>query len=132
LAQKGPRLATEAPSIGLLAGRQLFGDRIEVVSAGSEPTRVNPLAIEAMREIGIDISGHRSKGTAEVDLSAVDLIVTLCADEVCPVVPGRVKKEHWPFADPGATLASFREVRDQIHAKLKQFNDSGLGPLFQL
>ena len=109
--------------------RRLFGSRIEILSAGSEPSSVNPLAVEALREIGIDISQHRSKSTTDVDLSKVDLIVTLCADEVCPIVPGKVRKLHWPFPDPasaegdkGERLAKFREVRDAIDARLRSFD----------
>ena len=80
--------------------RQLLGPRAEVMSASSNPSTVNPYAIEAMAEIGIDISGHRSKLVDEIDLTGIDLIVTLCAEEVCPVVPGRVKRLHWPIPDP--------------------------------
>lgn len=72
--------------------RQLLGSGAEVMSAGSSPSTVNPYAIEVMAEIGIDISGHRSKLVDEIDLNGINLIVTLCTEEVCPVVPGRVKR----------------------------------------
>ena len=110
--------------------RSLFGDDVEVSSAGSQPSRVNPFAIEAMAEIGIYISDHKSKSTDDVDLKAMDLIVTLCADEVCPLVPSSVKKLHWPFPDPANQAKSddeqrrmFRVVRDQIRAKLEKSRD---------
>ena len=107
--------------------RAMFGDRAEVASAGSAPTRVNPHAIAAMAEIGIDISGHRSKLVDDVGAEEFDLIITLCADEVCPVVPGRVKRLHWPMPDPAAASpdqapARFREVRDAIQSRLESLN----------
>jgi arsenate reductase len=104
--------------------RAMFGDRAEVASAGSAPSRVNPLAIAAMAEAGIDISAHRSKSISEVNAADFDLIITLCADEVCPVVPGRVKQLHWPLPDPAAAppdqaAERFRSVRDEIARRLK-------------
>ncbi len=114
--------------------RHLFGTKIEAFSAGSQPGRVNPLAIEAMKEIGIDIGSHWSKAMKDVDLQGMDLIVTLCADEVCPVVPGRVKKVHWPFTDPANDKLPqdeqrklFRSVREQITQRLKKSLLSELG-----
>jgi arsenate reductase len=65
--------------------RNLYGDRAVCVSAGSLPSQVNPLALEALAEIGIDISRHRSKSTDDIDFSSGDLVVTLCADEACPL-----------------------------------------------
>ena len=110
--------------------RHLFGPSVEVESAGSQPSRVNPLAIEALREVGLDISGHRSKGIDDIDLKTVDLIVTLCAEEVCPVVPGPTKKLHLPFTDPaghGGTheeqFEKFRTARDQIRQRLVALKD---------
>ncbi|TAK16979.1 MAG: arsenate reductase ArsC [Acidobacteria bacterium] len=104
--------------------RAMFGDRAEVASAGSAPARVNPFAIAAMAEIGIDISNHRSKSVDDVRAGDFDMVITLCADEVCPVVPGRVKRLHWPMPDPAAAPpdqapARFREVRDAIQSKLE-------------
>jgi arsenate reductase len=104
--------------------RALFGDRAVVASAGSVPTRVNPHAVAAMAEIGIDISGQRSKSVDEVGAGDFDMIITLCADEVCPVVPGRVKRLHWPLPDPAAAPPEqarerFREVRDAIQSRLE-------------
>lgn len=108
--------------------RSLFAGRAAISSAGSEPTKVNPSAIEAMKKIGLDISGHVSKQISEALTDDIDLVITLCADEVCPVVPVSVKKEHWPFQDPAAVkgsyeevLAGFEQVRDQIRDRLVRF-----------
>ena len=87
------------------------------VSAGSDPGTVNPLAIQALAEQRIDISTQRAKGLASVSLDVVETIVTLCAEEVCPVVPGRVRRLHWPLPDP-KDLASFRAVRDELRRRL--------------
>jgi len=104
--------------------RAAFGARAEVFSAGSVPTRVNPLAIAALAEVGIDISGHTSKSVDDVNAGSMDLIITLCADEVCPVVPGRVTRLHWPLPDPAAAPVDqapqkFRDVRDEIARRLQ-------------
>ncbi len=104
--------------------RAKFGEAVEVHSAGSVPTRVNPNAITVMAEAGIDISSHTSKSVDDVNAGAMDLIITLCADEVCPVVPGRVERLHWPLPDPASAppdqaLAKFREVRDEIGRRLE-------------
>jgi arsenate reductase len=104
--------------------RQILGDRAEVASAGSVPTSVNPHAIAALREVGIDASTHRSKSVQDVDAGSFDLIVTLCADEVCPIVPGRVTRLHWPLPDPASAPddqkpQKFRETRDEIARRLK-------------
>ena len=106
--------------------RALFGSAADVYSAGSVPTRVNPSAITVMAEAGIDISGHASKSVDVVNAGAMDLIITLCADEVCPVVPGRVERLHWPLPDPAGAppdqaLAKFRTVRDEIRQRLLTF-----------
>jgi arsenate reductase len=86
-------------------------------SAGSEPGIINPSAIEVLREEGIDISQHRAKGLDKIALDEVDTIVTLCAEEVCPVVPGTVRRIHWPLPDP-KDLTSFRAVRDELRKRL--------------
>ena len=104
--------------------RALFGAAVEVASAGSVPTRVNPNAIAVMAESGIDISGQTSKSVDVVKAGLMDLIITLCADEVCPVVPGRVERLHWPLPDPAAAppdqaRQKFREVRDEIRWRLE-------------
>jgi len=112
--------------------RALAPDGVWVSSAGSEPSRVNPYATRALAEIGIDASAHRSKGTDDVaaevesgDAPPVDAVITLCAEEVCPVWLRGAARAHWPHPDPaGASgtdeeiLASFREVRDELRRKL--------------
>ena len=105
--------------------RYLYGERFEVASAGTEPTRVHPLAIAVMREVGVDISGHRSKSIETFLDRPIDLVVTVCdhAREVCPVVPGARRTLHYSFPDPSAVegseadcLKAFRAVRDEIRA----------------
>jgi protein-tyrosine-phosphatase len=88
-------------------------------SAGSEPGELHPLAVAALAEVGIDISHHRAKGLAEIPRAEIDTIVTLCAEEVCPVVPGDVRREHWTLPDPARVrgsdaLAAFRGTRDLL------------------
>lgn len=106
--------------------RSMIKGGVEIYSAGSEPTVVNPLAIRAMAEIGIDLSSHRSKSIDQVPLARVGTAVTLCAEEVCPVLPG-VDHHHWPLPDPAVVtgsederVAAFRGVREEIRARLKE------------
>lgn len=106
--------------------RTRFGDSVNVQSAGSQPSRVNPLAIRAMAEIGIDITHHRSKSVEEIDPATVDLAVTLCAEEVCPVFLGKARRLHWPLPDPAAAegtgeerLATFRRLRDDLMRRIE-------------
>lgn len=108
--------------------RALFGDAVRVQSAGSSPTQVNPLAIAAMRELGIDLSTHTSKSVLTIDPDSADLVITLCSDEVCPVFFGRAARLHWPLQDPDRSreelddeqrLHHFRVARDQIRARLE-------------
>lgn len=108
--------------------RHMLGDDVRVLSAGSAPATVNPHAIEAMAELGIDMAGHRSKSVDEIDVGGVDLVITLCAEEVCPVLPGRVQRLHWPIPDPASKDSSipademrqrFRTARDQIKTLLE-------------
>ena len=108
--------------------RRLFGERLRVQSAGSNPSRVNPFAIDVMREIGVDLSSHRSKSIDEIDPATIDTVVSLCAEEVCPAFLGRARRFHWPIADPvsedpatprEAMLERFRAARDQIAARLE-------------
>ena len=95
-----------------------------VLSAGSNPWRVHPMAVRVLGEVGIDISGARSKGMDEIHLERADLVVTLCAEEVCPVVPAAVRRLHWPLKDPAEAwgeeemLLRFRETRDLLAEKL--------------
>jgi arsenate reductase (thioredoxin) len=113
---------------GLL--RNIAGDRFEVASAGIAPTQVRPEAITAMRELGIDISQHRSKSVDEFANQEFDYVITVCdnANEQCPVFPGKTKRIHWSFEDPAAAkgdeqsrLAVFRRVRDEILHRLRLF-----------
>ncbi|HXG96903.1 MAG TPA: arsenate reductase ArsC [Gemmatimonadales bacterium] len=97
--------------------RSLAPPGYRFLSAGSDPGTVNPLAIQALAEQQIDISTQRAKGLASILLDAVDTIVTLCAEEVCPVVPGQVRRLHWPLPDP-QDLPSFRTVRDELRRRL--------------
>ncbi len=101
--------------------RAILPASVDVVSAGSAPATLNPLAVEAMGEAGIDIAGHWSKSVDDIAPETADLIVTLCAEEVCPIVPGAVRRLHWPIADPAAAgdLAAFRSARDQIRARIE-------------
>ena len=106
--------------------RERFGGRVRVASAGSAPATVNPLAIAALDEVGIDISGHRSKSVETIDRASVDLVVTLCAEEVCPAFPGSARRLHWPLPDPAGGAGSdaekldgFRAVRDEIARRLE-------------
>ncbi len=95
--------------------RHLHGDLYEVYSAGTEPTTVNPLAIAVLKEIGIDISRHRSKGISEFIGMDFDVAVTVCdrSNKKCPFVPGAKITVHRSFADPD-DQASFRKIRDEI------------------
>jgi arsenate reductase len=113
---------------GLL--RHIAGDRFEVFSAGTHPSSVRPEAIAAMRELGIDISSHRSKSVDEFAGREFDYVVTVCdnARESCPVFPGTTERLHWSFPDPAAVnggyeerLAAFRRIRDQIRERLESF-----------
>ena len=90
--------------------RHLGPQRLRVYSAGSQPARVNPLAVEAMAEIGIDISSQVAKGLDHIPLDRIDTVVTLCAEEICPTFPRPVQRIHWPLPDPARTGGS-REVR---------------------
>ena len=106
------------------------GARFAVFSAGVAPSRVRPQAVAAMRELGIDISGQRSKSVEEFAGQAFDYVLTVCdnANERCPVFPGQTVRIHWSFDDPAAAtgdeqmrLAVFRRVRDEIRGRLRDF-----------
>jgi arsenate reductase len=122
---------------GLL--RSMAGDQFEVFSAGTEATRVHPLAIEAMREVDIDISGHRSKTLGEFSGQRFDYVITVCdrANESCPIFPGGTQRIHWGFEDPSAAtgtdeqrLDAFRNAREEIQQRLRGFqqNTGGVQP----
>lgn len=111
---------------GLL--RHDAGDQFDVFSAGVAPSHVRPEAIEAMREVGIDISGHRSKSVDEFLGQEFEYVITVCdnANEQCPIFPGKAERIHWSFEDPAAVegdtatrLRAFRTVRDEIRERLK-------------
>ena len=106
--------------------RSLAPEGVRVSSAGSVPSFVSPHALQVLKEIGIDISGHRSKGLDAVDASSVDAVITLCAEELCPVFLGKALRLHWELPDPAREtggeeekLAAFRKVRDELHRRLE-------------
>jgi arsenate reductase (thioredoxin) len=115
--------------------RHDFGDRFEVESAGTRATRVRPEAITVLAELGIDISGHRSKTVEEFAGQNFDAVLTVCdnAKETCPIFPGHGRRFHNDFPDPAAVegseeerLKAFRRVRDEIRAYLPEFAQSVL------
>jgi arsenate reductase (thioredoxin) len=112
---------------GLL--RHLAGDRFEVMSAGTEATHVRPLAVRAMDELGIDISGQESKTLQRYLGETFDYVITVCddANEACPVFPGARRRLHWSFEDPAQATGSeeerrrvFQSVRDQIRERMEE------------
>lgn len=105
--------------------RALAPASVKISSAGSQPARVNPLAVRTLAEIGLDASGNRSKSVDEIRPDDVDVVVTLCAEEVCPVFLGTAARFHWALPDPasaggdeGARLEAFRRVRDELRRRL--------------
>ncbi|MBL0196449.1 MAG: arsenate reductase ArsC [Myxococcales bacterium] len=111
-------------------GRMIFGDRVPVMSAGSRPSTVNPYAVAVMRELGVDIATHHSKSVQTIDAAAVDTVITLCAEEVCPVFLGQARRLHWPIPDPATQdpaippeelLTRFRTARDTLRGRLERF-----------
>ncbi|CAM4191444.1 arsenate reductase (thioredoxin) [Lacicoccus alkaliphilus] len=105
-------------------GKEILGGGFEVYSAGIETHGVNPKAIDAMKEVDIDISSQTSDLIDGDILKRSDFVVTLCsdADENCPVIPHGVAKEHWPFDDPaGKEWAEFQRVRDEIGERIRDF-----------
>jgi thioredoxin type arsenate reductase len=105
--------------------RRIAPSGVRVYSAGSEPGTINPLAVRVLAEAGVDTAGQRSKGLDAVPLDEIDLVVTLCAEEVCPLFPRPVRTLHWPLPDPAKVsgteavrLAAFRAVRNELAARL--------------
>jgi arsenate reductase len=105
--------------------RSLAPAGVTVSSAGSQPSGVNPLAIRALDEIGIDLRSHTSKSVDSIAPVGVDAVITLCAEEVCPAFLGKARRVHWGLPDPaggGATeeerLEAFRGVRDELRRRL--------------
>jgi arsenate reductase (thioredoxin) len=109
-----------------------------ILSAGSKPTKVNPYAIEVLREVGVDARFYFSKDVKDIDPKAVGVVITLCAEEVCPIFPGNVDRIHWPLPDPASDdpalgreimLERFRATRDEIQHRLEAFGrEHGLLP----
>ena len=105
--------------------RSLAPPGVTVWSAGSQPTRVRPEAIAALAEIGIDISGHRSKSVSEIPAAEVDTVITLCGEEECPVFLGKARRLHWGLPDPrwcrridAERADAFRRTRDELRRRL--------------
>jgi len=114
--------------------RALSPGGVRVSSAGSAPSSVRPEAIRVLKEIGIDISTHRSKGLESVDAGSVDAVITLCAEEICPVFPGKAHRIHWGLPDPAAVagseetrLGAFRYARDELRRRLTVLFDRADG-----
>lgn len=114
------------------------GHRFDVTSAGTHPINVHPLAIEAMQEIGIDISGHRSKSVDDLAGESFDYVITVCdrANENCPSFPNVRRRIHWSFEDPAAAvgsheerLESFRRVRDRLRQWFRSFATAPLAAI---
>ncbi len=114
--------------------RAAAGDRFEVASAGTEKTRVHPLAIRAMHEVGIDIGNHQSKTLDEFLNVPWAYVIMVCdsANESCPIFPGTVRRLHWSFEDPSRAtgteddrLQVFRRVRDEISARVRAWVAEG-------
>jgi len=108
--------------------RSLVSPGIRVWSAGSRPAQVKPEAVAVLREIDIDISGYRSKAVTEVPAAEIDTVITLCAEEVCPVFFGTARRLHWALPDPvaaegpeGERLAAFRAIRDELRRRIALF-----------
>ncbi len=107
--------------------RSLAPASVKISSAGSRPSSLNPFAVKALAEIGLDIGTHRSKSVDDIPPGDVDVVVTLCAEEVCPVFLGKALRVHWGLPDPagaGTTdeeqLQAFRDVRDELHRRLSR------------
>lgn len=110
--------------------KSIFGDKHLIQSAGSKPSKVNPLAIKVLSEEGIDIKDQYSKCVDDIDPETVDIVITLCAEEVCPTFLGKATKYHWALTDPANPNLSeddelnlFRQIRDQIKGRLEVFKE---------
>lgn len=106
--------------------RSIAPPHIKIQSAGSKPTSVRPEAIAVLKEIGIDISHHRSKAVAEIPASEVDTVITLCGEEECPLFLGQATRLHWGLPDPAAVTGSeedrlnaFRDTRDELRRRIE-------------
>lgn len=110
--------------------KSIFGSEAVIESAGSDPSgKVQPWAIEILKEDGIDISSNWSKSTEQLPegfLEKLDYVITLCAEEVCPMLPSKAKRLHWPVKDPagvpeGEKQESFKNAKEEIKLKLRDF-----------
>jgi protein-tyrosine-phosphatase len=108
--------------------RSIAPPEIKIWSAGSRPTKVRAEAIAVLKEIGIDISSHHSKAVSEIPADDVDTVITLCAEEDCPVFLGRAERLHWDLPDPAnvinsgeAAPAAFRQIRDELFLRISSF-----------
>ena len=115
--------------------RQMAGDRVEVFSAGSDPTRVHPYALRVLQDEGIDASWARSKSVDEFANEHFDYAITLCAEEVCPISSNATHRFDWPLADPAAVdgsseeqLAAFRATADELKWRVQMFLEAQLAP----
>ena len=114
----------------------LFGNKAQIMSAGSQPARVNPFAAEALREVGFDSSSLYSKAVADLPkdfVDSLDYVITLCAEEVCPVILSEARKLHWPLPDPAGRsgtddeqMETFRATRDEIRRRLVEFESEAV------
>lgn len=103
--------------------RKVLPKDVTVYSAGITPGGVHPMAVQVMKEIGIDIAHHRSKSISDIPIDTIDLVITLCgsADQVCPAFPPKIQRRHWPIPDPYRSvkpgediLDAFRAARDRV------------------
>lgn len=110
--------------------RKLLGSGVRIQSAGTQPAGVNPYAIEVMAEVGVDLTTQHSKSVQTIDPATVDTVITLCAEEVCPVFLGKARRLHWPIQDPASKdptltreqmLERFRAARDEIGRRMEGF-----------
>jgi len=108
--------------------RAVAPEGVEIFSAGSSPVQVHPFAREVLLEAGIDISSHHAKSVDDIPAERIGTVITLCAEEVCPVFPGAVRRHHWPQRDPASVVGSeeeiravFRQVRDSIRERIEAF-----------
>ncbi len=106
--------------------RSMAPEALTLSSAGSQPSQVRPEAIAVLEELGIDISSQRSKAVADFETSSVDTVITLCAEEVCPLYLARAHRVHWGLPDPAAVeddesarLQAFRQTRDELKRRLE-------------
>ncbi len=106
--------------------RRLAPPDLRIWSAGSAPSRVNPLTVRVLTEVGIDASHQKAKSLDAIPVDEVDTVVTLCAEEICPLFPGNVRRLHWPLPDPAGAigdeatrLAAFRAVREQLVQRIR-------------